>query len=322
MPADSERVAAMCAALSAAAGLGKSPRLTAEAFRRDGFGPDPAFSCLIAEVEKEPMGYALYCGDYDTHRLWRSLYLADLYVESTGRTRGIGRALMAAVARAGRADGARAMMWGLLSSNLRARRFYASIGEELSDRIATWIGGEGFHALAAAAPPSGGLALRTAVAADGPLLARFLLAMADEIGLPRQADAAERLRADGFGADPAFTAVIAERAGAPLGYALFWPTYDTEGSRRRGGWLSDLYVVPAARRGGIGMQLMAEVARRTAARGGSYLRWLVHATNAPARAFYGRFAQEWHKGFVCLCAGDRFDALAESAPPMPCPDAE
>ena len=30
------------------------PRLTAEAFRRDGFGPDPAFSCLIAEGEVDP----------------------------------------------------------------------------------------------------------------------------------------------------------------------------------------------------------------------------------------------------------------------------
>jgi GNAT superfamily N-acetyltransferase len=304
----------MCAALSAAAGLGKSPRITAEAFRRDGFESDPAFSCLIAEAEGAPMGYALYCGDYDTQRLWRRLYLADLYVETSGRARGIGRALMAAVARAGRTEGARAMMWGLLSSNLRARRFYAGIGEEIGDRIATWVGGEAFRGLAAAVAPADGLALRMAVAADCPLLERFLLAMTDEIGLPPQADAADRLRAHGFGAHPAFTAVIAERAGEPLGHALFWPTYDTEGSRRRGGWLSDLYVAPHARRAGVAMQLMSEVARRTAARGGTYLRWLVHGNNAPARAFYRRFAQEWHKGFVCLCAADRFDALADSAP--------
>lgn len=312
----------MCAALSAAAGLGTSPQLTAAAFRRDGFGLDPAFSCLIAEVEGEPMGYALYCRDYDTQRLWRRLYLADLYVEAAGRARGIGRALMAAVARAGQAEGARALMWGLLSSNLRARRFYASIGEEVGDRIATWIGGEAFRGLATAVPPADGLALRTAVAANSPLLARFLLALSDEIGVSPPSDADDRLRADGFGANPAFTAVIAERAREPVGYALFWPTYDTEGSRRRGGWLSDLYVVPTARRSGVGMLLMAEVAHRTAIRGGSYLRWLVHANNAPARAFYGRFAQEWHKGFVCLCADRRFDALAESAPDVPCPRAE
>jgi hypothetical protein len=55
---------------------------------------------------------------------------------------------------------------------------------------------------------------------------------------------------------------------------------------------------------------VAEVARRTAGRGGSYLRWLVPASNAPARAFFGRFGAEWHHGRVCICAGDRFDSLA------------
>jgi GNAT superfamily N-acetyltransferase len=313
-PADAERTVAMCAALSAAAGLGASPRFTAEAFRRDGFGPDPAFSCLLAEDGDAAMGYALYCHDYDTERLWRRLYLADLYVEPAGRTHGIGRALMAAVAQAGQAEGARALMWGLLASNERARRFYAGIGEEVRDRIATWVGGDAFRSLAAVASGTGGPVLRAATADDAPLLERFLLATAAELGLPPPTGVAARLRADGFGAAPAFTAVIAERAGEPLGHALFWPTYDSEGSRLRGGWLSDLYVVPAARRRGVGLQLMAEVAHRTAARGGSYLRWLVQERNAPARAFFARFAREWHHGFVCLCAGDRFAALAQSGP--------
>ena len=48
---------------------------------------------------------------------------------------------------------------------------------------------------------------------------------------------------------------------------------------------------------GVAMQLMAEVARRTATQGGTYLRWLVHTDNASARAFYRRFAHEWHNGF-------------------------
>jgi hypothetical protein len=63
---------------------------------------------------------------------------------------------------------------GLAQRQPEARRFYASIGEEVGDRIATWIGGEAFRGLATAVPPADGLALRTAVAADCPLLARFL----------------------------------------------------------------------------------------------------------------------------------------------------
>src|SRR5262249_2285701 len=153
-------------------------------------------------------------------------------------------------------------------------------------------------------------ALRTATAADCPLLERFLLAMRHDVGLPPHDGAAARLRADGFGATPAFTTVIAERADEPVGHASFWPTYDTEAPRLRGSWLSRLSGGPTARRRGVGGQLGGEVARRTVGRGGSYLRWLVPASNAPARAFFGRFGAEWHHGHVCICAGDRFDSLA------------
>jgi GNAT superfamily N-acetyltransferase len=311
-PADGPRVAAMCAGLSTAEGLGIASRFTAEAFRRDGFGPDPAFSCLIAEAEGDAIGYALHCRDYDTDHLCRSVYLADLYVETAARGRGVGRALMAAVARDSRAEGARLMMWGVLKSNQAARRFYATLGEEIDDQIETGAVGDQFAGLVADGRRSDGVSLRPATPDDTPLLARFLDAMLIDIGLPRRPGAAERFRADGFGRDPAFTALIAERAGAPAGYALFWPTYDTE-SACRGGWLSDLYVTPEARGHGIARQLLADIACRTAARDGRYLVWLVHDSNHGARAFYRRYAEEWHDGLACVCAGERFDALADSA---------
>src|SRR5262245_31750930 len=123
-PADGERVAAMCAALSAEEATGNASRLTAETFRRDGFGPQPAFACLIAEVDGQPMGYALYHDDYDTDRLCRSVFLADLYVETAARRQGVGRALMAAVAHGGQQRGAQVMMWSVLRDNLGARSVY------------------------------------------------------------------------------------------------------------------------------------------------------------------------------------------------------
>jgi ribosomal protein S18 acetylase RimI-like enzyme len=301
----------MCAGLSAAEGLGIPSRFTAEAFRRDGFGPDPAFSCLIAETEGEAMGYALYCRDYDTDRLCRSAYLADLYVETAARGQGIGRALMGAVARDSRVAGARLMMWSVLKSNQAARCFYSTIGDEIVDQIETSAVGDRFHTLVGDGPADG-ISLRMAAAADAPLLERFLSAMLVDIGRPQRSGAAARFRADGFGRDPAFTVVIAERAGSPVGYALFWPTYDTE-SACRGGWLSDLYVAPEARGHGVARQLLAEVARRTATRNGRYLVWLVHESNRQARAFYRRHAEEWHEGLACICDGERFAALADSA---------
>src|SRR5215475_14312398 len=129
----------MCASLSAEEGLGVPSQLTAAAFRRDGFGGGAAFACLMAEIEGEPVGYALHCRDYDTDRLCRSVYLADLYVEKAARRLGVGRALMAATAQAGQAQGARLMMWSVLRSNEPARRFYATIGRELPDQVETVV---------------------------------------------------------------------------------------------------------------------------------------------------------------------------------------
>lgn len=316
-PADGERVAAMCAALSVEEAIGGVSRFTAEVFRRDGFGPRPAFACLIAEVAGQALGYALYCDDYDTDHLRRSIYLADLYVETAARGRGVGRALMAAVAQAGRESGAHLMMWSALKTNLPARRFYATVGEEIDDQVETLALGAEFDRLAAtaavpAAVPADGVTLRTATAADCPLLAHFLNGLFGEIGLDQQLGAAARFSADGFGPDPAFTAVIAEHAGTPAGYALFWPTYHTE-SAARGGWLSDLYMLPQARRRGIARRLIAEVAARTAAQGGRYLVWLVDADNERARAFYRTLSTEWPNSIPCVCAGERFHALADSA---------
>jgi len=310
-PADGERVAAMCAALTVEEAIGGVSRFTAEIFGRDGFGPRPAFACLIAEAAGQAVGYALYCDDYDTDHLCRSIHLADLYVETAARGRGIGRALMAAVARAGRESGAHLMMWNVLKTNLPARRFYATVGEEVDGQIETLALGAEFDRLAAAVPADG-ITLRTATAADCPLLAHFLNGLFVEIGLDQQLDAAARFSTDGFGPAPAFTAVIAEHAGVPAGYALFWPTYHTE-SAARGGWLSDLYMLPQARRRGIARRLIAEVAARTAAQGGRYLVWLVDADNERARAFYRTLSTEWPNSIPCVCAGEQFQALAAAA---------
>jgi GNAT superfamily N-acetyltransferase len=163
----------MCAALSAEEATGNASRFTAETFRRDGFGPQPAFACLIAEVDGQPMGYALYHDDYDTDRLCRSVYLADLYVETAARGRGIGRVLMAAVAQTGHRRDARVMMWSVLKTSTSRPPLHAGIGEEIDDQVETLAAGPPVRCLAAAAIPADGITLRTAAAADCPALARF-----------------------------------------------------------------------------------------------------------------------------------------------------
>src|SRR5215472_14188697 len=63
-------------------------------FARDGFGPEPLFHALIAELSGEPAGYALY---FDYYSTWfgRGLFLEDLYVRQSFRRHGIGKKLLA-----------------------------------------------------------------------------------------------------------------------------------------------------------------------------------------------------------------------------------
>jgi ribosomal protein S18 acetylase RimI-like enzyme len=78
-------------------------------------------------------------------------------------------------------------------------------------------------------------------------------------------------------------ALLAEEDGRALGYAL---------ARRRGsrlGRLTDLYVVPAARGGGVARALTREVVRLLREQGLDHVDLQVVASNAPARSMYARW---------------------------------
>ncbi|WP_162913253.1 GNAT family N-acetyltransferase [Rhodospirillaceae bacterium SYSU D60014] len=306
-PGDGERVAAMAAALSQDEG-GPPSQFSAEAFCRDGFGQAPAFACLIAERDGATVGYALHYPDYDTDRLVHGAYLADLYVEKAARRAGVGRALMAAVARIGRERGARMMRWGVLQHNGAARLFYSGIGREQQDLRVCSVSGDRFRTLAEAAPRSA--AIRPARPADAGALATMLEALNRELDCrPPRAGIEAALRADGFGPNAAFTSLFAERQGAPVGYALFLPAYDTE-TGARGAFLSDLYVMPRTRGHGLGRALIAAATRATTQRGGDFLYWEVLRTNTRARRFYRSLAGELEDVIICIAEGEAFERLA------------
>jgi ribosomal protein S18 acetylase RimI-like enzyme len=150
-PGDAEAVARLALALSLADG-GRPSLLTAEVFRRDGFGNEAAFRTMVAELDDGPdgelAGYALYYGGYDSDRAARGVCLADLFVAAPHRRRGIGRALITAVARQCRDEGGRWMFWSVLKRNRGARRFYRTIAPELKDIVVCAAFGEGFDSLA------------------------------------------------------------------------------------------------------------------------------------------------------------------------------
>jgi ribosomal protein S18 acetylase RimI-like enzyme len=119
---------------------GRPSQMTEQAFREDGFGADPAFEVLVAELNDNIVGYALFFTGYDSDRASRGIYLSDLYVDIAWRRHGVGRALMKA--------GGAWMFWSVLKRNREARRFYRTLAPELKDVVLCAALGPAFEKLA------------------------------------------------------------------------------------------------------------------------------------------------------------------------------
>ncbi len=141
----------------------------------------------------------------------------------------------------------------------------------------------------ASAPSSGAsgpLRLRSARPEDVPVIRVLIEGLAEYERLRHACVATDaKLAATLFGPHPAAEVVLAEWAGEPVGFALFFRNYSTF-LAAPGTYLEDLFVMPAFRGRGIGRALLAHLAALTVARGGERLEWSVLDWNEDAIRFY------------------------------------
>jgi GNAT superfamily N-acetyltransferase len=83
---------------------------------------------LIAELGGEPVGFALFFQTYSTFLAKPGLWLEDLFVRPPARGKGVGAALMAALARVAVQRNYGRFEWAVLDWNKPALDFYASLG--------------------------------------------------------------------------------------------------------------------------------------------------------------------------------------------------
>jgi GNAT superfamily N-acetyltransferase len=117
---------------------------------RDGFDtPTPLFQCLIAEWEREPAGFAFFFTNYSTWHGTPGIHLEDLFVRAHLRGRGIGKALLKAVAREAVDKGCTRLNWHVLDWNQPAIDFYEHLGARiLKDWRICRVSRDGIAALA------------------------------------------------------------------------------------------------------------------------------------------------------------------------------
>lgn len=118
--------------------------------RRDGFGPQPKFRCVLAEWEGKPAGFAFFHYNYSTWRGQPGLYLEDLFVLTEMRGKGIGKALLRHLAQVAVEENCYGIRWMVLEWNQPAIQFYDALGAKLLGEWETMLlSGDALKQLAA-----------------------------------------------------------------------------------------------------------------------------------------------------------------------------
>lgn len=95
------------------------------------FGPRPYAESLIGELDAVPVGFALFFHNFSTFLARPGIYLEDVFVRPEHRGRGVGAALMQAVARITVDRGCGRFEWSVLDWNESAIGFYKSRGADV-----------------------------------------------------------------------------------------------------------------------------------------------------------------------------------------------
>jgi GNAT superfamily N-acetyltransferase len=126
---------------------------TEEKLRATLFSERPAAEVIIASIDGEPMGFALFFHNYSTFLAQRGIYLEDLFVTPAARGKGVGFALLSALARIAMERDCGRLEWSVLDWNQLAIDFYKKIGANPLDEWTMFrITGNALEQLALTSP--------------------------------------------------------------------------------------------------------------------------------------------------------------------------
>lgn len=110
-------------------------KITQEELENDGFGDNPVFWIIVAELDNKIIGMSFYYIRYST---WtgRNIYLEDLVVKEEYRRLGVGKLLFDETVSVAKTQNVRQMIWQVLDWNEPAINFYKKYQAELDEE---WI---------------------------------------------------------------------------------------------------------------------------------------------------------------------------------------
>ncbi|HEX6963438.1 MAG TPA: GNAT family N-acetyltransferase [Lacipirellula sp.] len=102
--------------------------ITEELLAQALFGERPAAEALIAELDGEAVGWALFFTNFSTFKGLPGFYIEDIYVRPQFRGRGAGKALLKRVAEMAVERDYGRVEWAVLDWNTPSIEFYKSLG--------------------------------------------------------------------------------------------------------------------------------------------------------------------------------------------------
>lgn len=116
------------------------------------FGPRPMAEVIIGEVDGVAQGFALFFHNFSTFEGRPGIYLEDLFVRPAARGGGLGKALLAHLAKLAMERGCARLEWWVLDWNEPAIGFYRKLGARPMDEWTTMrLDGEALAQLGATA---------------------------------------------------------------------------------------------------------------------------------------------------------------------------
>jgi len=290
---------------------------TPERLEAELFGEKSACECLIGEHGGETVGFAIFFHNFSTFLCRKGLYLEDLFVRPAARGTGMGKALLQRLAQIAVERGCGRFEWGVLAWNVDAQAFYQRMGATiLPDWRVCRVAGDALRSLGAGTTDvsDGSPArIRLATRADVPVIVELIRELAVYEHLEHLATATPaRLEVELFAGMPTCECIIGEHGGQPVGFALFFHNFSTY-LCRKGLYLEDLFVRPAARGTGMGKRLLQGLAQMAVERECGRFEWSVLDWNVDAQAFYQRMGATLLPDLrICRVTGEALQALATS----------
>ncbi|MGB3494129.1 MAG: GNAT family N-acetyltransferase [Elainellaceae cyanobacterium] len=272
----------------------------------------PCITTLLAEVNQTPVGLALFFQTYSTQAAAPGYYLEDLFVLPDYRQKGVGKALLRALAQHALSHNVRQLRWSVLDWNELAIAFYRRIGAEISEdcRICR-VSGEALGALGSSAD-STSVSYRVVLPSEVSEVVSRLKGWGDELAEDSADDSADHAadntadNADGKHADrppwtlvealvahgsaqvPPFELLQVSQGDELLGVALFTHSYSTF-LTQPGVLVEAIAINPHRSHDVAEREVCRALAQLTLERQGGRLEWYTKAHETAAIARY----QQW-----------------------------